>query len=127
MDAVEVDYDEKKKQIEQRIEKRNKKTYDFDLVEPPKLNFDRVMFHYGAIRSMDLFTNEHLQRCTVSDLPFQVDILDVYQERVYVQSSERHLSVFDMATLEKFQPDKRITATSHILSVCFCGDKIYVG
>lgn len=56
-----------------------------------ELNQERVTYNESLIRNMKLFSEEYHQQAktVVSEQPYQIDILQVHQDRVYVASSEK--------------------------------------
>ena len=73
----------------------------------------------------DNFQNE--QQVVLSEIPFQIDIMKINGDRIYVTSAEKVLSVFDLITFSHIFGDKKIITSNSILSIAFHGEKIYVG
>ena len=100
-----------------------------DKVNGPALNFERVEYYQNAIRNMRLFTDnfQNEQQVVVSEMPYQIDIMKINGDRIYIASAEKMLCVFDLITLGHIFGDKRIITSNSILSITFHGEKIYIG
>ena len=83
------------------------------------------------LRNMRLLTAENLDPNTLTNVidssPFQIDILKVYHDKIYVGTSDKQISVFDLITFAEMYGDKKVETSEVITSVCFFGEKIYVG
>ena len=73
----------------------------------------------------DNFQNE--QQVVLSEIPFQIDIMKINGDRIYVTSAEKVLSVFDLITFNQIFGNKKIITSNSILSIAFHGEKIYIG
>ena len=67
------------------------------------------------------------QQAKITDQPFQIDILEVYLDRVYVVSAERQISIFDLITFEPIFGDRKIETSEQITQICFHSEKMFVG
>lgn len=77
---------------------------------------------------MQLFCNDvGQQHTTITEFPFQVDILEVYHDRIYVVSAAKQISIFDMVTFKQVFKNKKIETLEKILHICFYGENIFVG
>ena len=94
----------------------------------PKMNQQRVVYYQNQIRNMQLFCDGvGQQQAKITEQPFQVDILEVYHDRVYVVSSERQISIFDLITFDLVFGDRKIETSEQITQICFSGEKMFVG
>ena len=64
---------------------------------------------------------------TISEQPYQIDILKVFTDKIYVASAEKQISIYDLITFGQVYGDKKMQASETILSLEFYGDKAYVG
>jgi len=46
---------------------------------------------------------------------------------VYVVSSERQISIFDLITFDPVFGDRKIETSEQITQICFSGEKMFVG
>ena len=78
---------------------------------------------------MRLFTDnfQNQQQVDVSEIPYQIDIMKIYGDRIYIASAEKVLSVYDLITFGHIFGDKKITTSNPILSVTLFAEKIYIG
>ena len=53
--------------------------------------------------------------------------MKVFQDRVYVASSEKQISVYDLVTFAAIYPDKKIEAAEVVMDIAFYGEKVFVG
>lgn len=97
-------------------------------VHMPRMNQQKVVYHQSQIRNMQLFCEDvGQQQSKISDMPFQIDILEVYHDRIYVVSSEKSISVFDLITYEPVFGDKKLETSEHISALCFHEEKMFIG
>ena len=98
-------------------------------VHVPFTNQQRIVYYQNQIRNMQLFCDEAdiVQKAEVSEAPYQIDLLQVHNDRVYVASAEKQISVFNIATFTPVQGDKKIETSEQIRSLAFYSNKIYVG
>ena len=53
--------------------------------------------------------------------------MKVFQDRVYVASSEKQIAVYDLVTFNPIYPDKKIETAENVVDIAFYGEKVYVG
>lgn len=53
--------------------------------------------------------------------------MKIYHDKIYVGTADKTISVFDLITFAEMYGDKKLTTSECITSVCFFGEKMYVG
>lgn len=117
-------------QLQMTIEKKTKQLSS-PLKPDKNLNEDRVVYYENLLRNMRLLTADNLDpnilTKVIDSSPFQIDIMKVFHDKIYVVTAEKQMSVFDRITFAEMYGDKKLVTSEVITCACFFGDKIYVG
>ena len=64
---------------------------------------------------------------TICSNPYQIDVMKIYHDKIYVVTSEKQISVFDLITFAEMYGDKKINTSESIMACTFHSEKLYVG
>jgi hypothetical protein len=83
------------------------------LKQAKNLNNDRVVYYESLLRNMKLLTADNLDPNTlkkvINSSPFQIDLMKIYHDKIYVGTADKTISVFDLITFAEMYGDKKLT------------------
>jgi len=86
------------------------------------------VFYEQRIRNMRVFVDDEnqVQQALVSELKYTIDFMQVFQDKVFVASSEREITVYDLITFRPAFGKRSIKVGSTITGLCATEDFIFV-